>query len=279
MFQMQVADTKGSGVLSAVRGGSREHLSALQEPDKGRHAVLSSLWKETVMKKANLLFDFLYVVGIALAFLAFFIFVPEAGRTRVAWLNFGIGLLIYTGYWGQWMVLFRPLQKFADDVPFFSSYWIWWTVYVGLAVVGMIAFQFMHLEFRKQVLLQGIFFFFLLCALALGIWAASWLKQSSERDKRTMGGVRNIQYHIASLRIAASELPEAYHASKVELGKIMDDMNCIAGSSGEQSCALESQILTLMGKASQGMLNGISREELDQIIKDLRMAVSMRKAI
>lgn len=231
------------------------------------------------MKKANLLFDVLYFVGIGLAFALFYTFVPEVDRTSVAWLNFGIGLLIYTGYLGRLVALFRPIVKFADSVPFFATYWAWWGVYVTLAVSGMVIFHLVDMTFRKQALLQGVVFFLFLNVVAFGIWGAAWMARSSAKDKRCIGGVRNIQYMASALRISASELPVTYTACKVEIDAILDDINCIPGSGKDESIALEEKISTLITQANHGMLNEISEKDLLKIIKELRMAVAMRKAI
>lgn len=240
---------------------------------------MPSLWKEGPMKKANLLFDILYFVGIGLAFALFYTFIPEVGRTRVAWLNFGIGLLVYTGYLGRLMVLFRPVAAFADGIPFFATYWVWWGTYVILAMSGMVVFHLMDLTFRKQALLQGIAFFLFLNVIAFGIWGAAWMARSSVEDKHTIGGVRDIQHLASSLRIAASELPMSYLTSKVEIEKILDDVNCIAGSGQEEARTLEEKISTLITQASHGILNGIPERELMKTIKELRMVVAMRKAV
>jgi len=231
------------------------------------------------MKRANLLFDILYFVGLGMAFAAFYTFVPEVDRTRVAWLNFSIGLIIYTGYLGRLMALFRPIVSFSDNVPFFSTYWAWWGIYVILAVTGMVAFHFMDLIFRKQALLQGIIFFLFLNVVAFGIWGAAWMSRSSEKDKRTIGGVRNIQYLASSLRVAATELPESFATNRAEIERILDDVNCIAGSNNAEAPELEERIASLITRASHGMLNDISQEELTKITKELRVAVAMRKAI
>lgn len=231
------------------------------------------------MKRANLLFDILYLIGLGLAFAVFYTFVPEVDRTRVAWLNFSIGLIIYTGYLGRLMALFRPIVRFSDNIPFFATYWTWWGAYVMLAVAGMVAFDLMDQPFGKQALLQGVIFFLFLNVIAFGIWGSAWMARSSARDKRAIGGVRNIQYLAASMRVAAAELPMSFAASKLEIEKILDDVNCIAGSDKEEAMALEEKIVLLITRASHGMLNDIAEEDLTKITKELRVAVAMRKAI
>lgn len=231
------------------------------------------------MKKANLLFDLLYFVGIGLAFVAFYTFVPEVNRTRIAWLNFGLGLLIYTGFLVNFMAIFRPLTKFADNIPFFATYWIWWDAYVILTASGMVIFYLMDMSFRKQALLQGIILFLFLNIIALGVWGAAWMSRSSEKDEKTINGVRNIQSLAASLHIAVAELPMSYAVSKSAIEKIIDDINCIAGSSKEDAIGAEQKIAALLTQISHGILNEISEQELSKQIKELRMAVAMRKSI
>ena len=231
------------------------------------------------MKKANLLIDILYCVGLGLAFALFFTFVPEVNRTKVAWLNFSLGLLIYTGYLGRLMVIFRPLCKFADTIPFMTTYWTAWTTYVAFTVSGMLFFHLFGMPFRKQALLQGVMFFVFTNVMAFGIWGAAWMTRSSARDKKVIGGIRNLQHMASTLQISASELPENFMVSKMEVGKIVDDINCIAGSSNENAAQMEERIMALVATVSQKIIDGISNDELLKLCKELRMAVSMRKAI
>ena len=231
------------------------------------------------MRKANLLFDVLYFVGIGLAFLSFYTFVPEASRTRVAWLDFGICLLIYTGYLGRLMALFRPLVKFADAVPFFTTYWAWWGTYVAFSVSGMVVFHFLDMAFRKQALLQGIMFFIFMNVVVFGIWGAAWMARSSRRDSLAIGGVREIQHKASALRIAAGELPMTYALAKRDVEKILDDLNCIAGSGNAQAIALEQKIGALMERVNSEMLDMVPEDELARSLKELRMTIAMRKAI
>jgi hypothetical protein len=237
------------------------------------------LWEENIMKKVNLLFDILYFAGIGLAFALFYNFVPEVNRTRIAWLNLGIGLLIYTGYLGRLMALFRPITKFADSVPFFAVYWVWWGAYVTLAVSGMISFHLMDMTFRKQALLQGVILFLFLNVVAFGAWGAAWMARSSAKDKRCIDGVRNIQYLASTLRVSTSELPMTYITSKNELEAILDDINCIPGSGKDEAICLEEKIAALIAQANHAMLNEISENELMKIIKELRMTIAKRKLI
>lgn len=231
------------------------------------------------MKRANLLFDILYFVGIGLAFAAFYTFVPEVDRTRVAWLNFSVGLIIYTGYLGRLMALFRPIVRFSDNIPFFTTYWVWWGAYVALAVAGMVAFHLMGLTFRKQALLQGIIFFLFLNVAAFGLWGAAWMARSTARDKRTIGGIREVQRLASSLRIAVGELPMSYATNKLEIGKILDDVNYIAGSNENEAAVLEEKIASLITRLSYEALNDITDEKLTRFTSELRVAVAMRKAI
>jgi len=231
------------------------------------------------MKTANLLFDILYFIGLGLAFAAFYTFIPEVDRTQVAWLNFGIGLVIYTGYLGRLVTLFRPIVKFSDNVPFFAAYWVWWGIYVLLAIAGMIGFHYLELTFRKQALLQGIIFFLFINVIVFGMWGAAWMARSSARDQRTIGGVRNIQYLASSLKGVAAGLPITFVANKLEIDKIFEDISCIVGSENAEAIALDEKISSLITRASHGILNDMTEDDLTKITKELRVAVAMRKAI
>lgn len=231
------------------------------------------------MKKANLLFFILYLVGLGLATAAFLLFVPEAYRTNVVWLDFAIVLLIITGYFGRYPILFRPLTGFADNVPFLGSYWGALGTYTVSSLGAMVAMYALEVTFPKQALIQGVILFFLLLTVACGYWANAWMSRSTVRDQEMMGGVRRIQALAAGLRTAVAELPASYGQSKTELARVMDDINCLVGSDAAAARESEGEIIALMRRTTADVAEIVPQEELLRSIKQLRVAVSMRKAI
>lgn len=231
------------------------------------------------MKKTSILFALLYLMGLGLAVTAFLLFVSPERRSDIVWLDFCLGIFLYTLFSVRFLTLFRPLEKFADGVPLFTA---WWTSFGGYAVFcvgGMVLLGLFEVSFSRQFLIQGVILFFFICSLAVGYGASEWMSRSTMKDREVMDGVRGLQSMAAGLGIGVAELPMDYGESRRVYTQIIDDINTLPGSTSPQAKMVEGRVADLISKANDEMSAHAPEDILLKTGQELRMAVAMRKSI
>ena len=231
------------------------------------------------MNKANLMMRALYFCGLLLAVLLFLAFVPAEGRTNVAWLNLAVSLLIYSGYWGKFTILFAPVRKFADAIPTLSSYWVALAMYSVVAVAGMFVFARMELSFSRQLLFHAIFLFAFFLVVASGVWASAWVRKSDEAEGETISRLRDVQSRAASLLTELEIRPDATSAMAVKARGILEDVSFLAGSTSPQALALEREISGLIDEVRALFDDGAPTEKFEPVLNRLLLAIRLRKTL
>lgn len=197
------------------------------------------------MKKANFYFNLLFWVGIILLFGAFMVFVPNEMRSnKVVWLDFAIVLVLYTGVFGRYTVLFRPLTSFADRVPLIAAYWKYFSSYATLSIGGMIIMWHNDVVFEKQLLIQVAFLFLFSLGLALGFWMSEWHVRSSVIEQRTMSKIRQIQLACADVQVQLSRASDQFCGCRNICEELADELNSIPGLDAPAAYEIEEKILS-----------------------------------
>lgn len=232
-----------------------------------------------MMRKANVMINVLFFLGVLLILFGFFLFVPENSRTPVAWLNFGVSVFIYICFFGRYSLLYASLADFADNAPLLSIYWKSYYIYTLVSIGSMFAFHSWEIPFRYQLLWHVVYLFLFMLALAYGFWLVGWHQRATKMDKGTMSKIREIQQATKDMRILISELSAEYFEAKEIFAALADDIECIPGSGSEQANSYESEILISLKNVQNSLLTQQHPDALFETLKKLHVIVKLRKQI
>ncbi len=231
------------------------------------------------MRSNRLMFSVLYLLGLVLCISLFMIFVPPESRTPVKWMNFGIGLFIYSGLWGKVSLLYPALGHFSDNTPTLSVYWISFGWYVASSLVAMLLFWLLGVGIEKQAILQGVLLFGFIVCLAMGVGASNFMVGETKRSQAQIGGVRMLQLKANQIKIFIDCLPSNFSSVRNEYDKIVDAVTYLCGSNNSMAGELESQILALLDKLKLQVDIKAAPDDCLATIGSLLSVIALRKTI
>ena len=231
------------------------------------------------MRSNKVLFTVLYLLGAVLAVALFLLFIPAESRTNVKWMNLFIGLFLYTGIWGKYSIFYSSLERFADNVPTLSMYWMSFGAYAVLSIAAMVLFWLLGVGFEKQALLQGCLLFGFVVCVGLGMGASNFLAGESARTQEQVGGIREIQRKSGQLKILLGGLPPGYSFVRSEYDKVVEAVTYVGGCNNPQARGAESQILSLLDRLQAQSAGKAAADQCLATIRSLEAAVALRKSI
>lgn len=229
------------------------------------------------MSKASKLFNVLFLVGGLLITGLFMLFVSPEHRTPIAWLNFGVFMFIYIGFFGKYALLFPAVKLFADRTPMLAAYWKYFIIYVLVSCGSMLIFHSLELNFNQQLLLQGIFVFVFLLGLVFGMWLSEQHQRATEVDGRSMAGVRSMQRIVEELQQRFAIMPGEYAPGMAILNEVADEINTLVGSPSEDTQSADNQMFGMLTELKSRVVSEAAPGDIVQLLKKIKLEVALRK--
>lgn len=198
------------------------------------------------MRSNRLMFTVLFGLGIAIMLAAFFVFLPAESRTNTRWLDFFVILLVYTGLWGRYSIIFPAIGGLTGRVPVMAVYWICFPIYAIAAIAAMMFFEVHDVAFGKQILVQICLLFAFVVAIAVGKGASNFIQAEQERTESQISGILQIRRKAAMLQAIMASLPPQYTQARAAFDEVVDAATYTGGRSNDAARPIETRIINLL---------------------------------
>lgn len=231
------------------------------------------------MKRANFALNILFGAGLALIIAGFFLCVPADHRSAVAYMNLVITLLLYSGLWGRFALVFPRREVFAERIPVMTVYWAIFFKFAIVEIIAMVAMGLCNVSFKWQLFVHLVIFFVFSVVMGVAYWTSHFIRSSGERDRYTIGGTDSIKSQIPLLVVEVAALGPEYADIKAKFSKVADDCNYLSGSNLAEAKRLEAAISEKLSLFSSMLTSSASPDEMDRVVSEAAKFVSMRKTL
>lgn len=231
------------------------------------------------MKRANLALNALFCVGLALIIGGFFLCVSTENRSPVAYMNLVVTLLLYSGIWGRFSLLYPKRDVFAERVPVMTVYWAIFFKFAIVEIIAMVAMGLCKVPFKWQIFVHLVIFFIFSVMIAVAYWAANFIRSSGERDKETIGGTDSVKSLVPLLSVEVASLGAEYSEVKTKFASIADDCNYLSGSNLAGAKELDEKINQRLTTFSSMISSSAAPAEMERILVETAKFVAMRKTM
>ena len=229
------------------------------------------------MKNLRLLFLALYTAGLLLALGLFLALVPRWARSNVAWLDFAMAAILYTGFWGRYAMLYRKAYRFATNVPALALFWSALSKCTFLSVLVMVLGHYMHLRFEVQLMLQAIVLFLLLLVSTVGMAASRKVQEDDDEIREQTETIKSIRSQAEAAGVAVDGLPPSHTAVRNAFRAIREELQYLSGCSRPEAQAAEADILESLRGFTAICDAGVSPEECLSTLRRLSTDIAVRR--
>jgi hypothetical protein len=186
----------------------------------------------------------LWIVGIALIVVFFFIWVPDSRRSSTAWLNLAVGLLLY--FWVTSLAFHIISRAFVEHeiLPAFLLR-AWAVIPYGVAAGALILLTPL-LDFTLLVTLHSIILFLALTSLVLSLVVAGFARNVKDSENERTSGILNLRSEVERISLAFGRLPAENQALVKFFSSIKEDVRYIAPNASIKAAELESRAMALL---------------------------------
>ena len=231
------------------------------------------------MRSNRLIFSVIYGVGLLLIAAIFLTFTSKESRTSIAWLNFFIVAVVYSGLWGRYSLLYPMTGRFSGRVPLLSMYWLSFFTYAATAFAAMLIFWAIGVGFEKQLLLQICFFFAFAAVLGIGVGASNFIQDESARTEQQIGGIREIRQKTSQIQVLLTSMPPAYGMVRNAFEGIVEAATYTGGRNNPSAREIETRILESLDKLQMQCAVSAQPEECLATIASAKASLEALKTL
>jgi len=240
-------------------------------------------------KTQSLLFrTLLFIAGIGLIVLAFFLFKGDRGLDRTDlffWISIGV---MYFVFFIPFFFSAINIENFSGKIPALSMVWFGIILYIALSIVLLVLLKKQLLPLRTVIIFQAGLFFIILLNIYLAYFAVSHVGDVAAEEAGMKQYITQIKSKAQSLQLYVNNLSSEYEKPQKILTQTLDDIKYIsplgggAGGASGRGGDLEQTILNLLEKLTEilrGIQDGAHSVSLEGEAFNLQAAVRERKLL
>jgi hypothetical protein len=198
--------------------------------------------------------------GVALISLAFALLVPEDKRDAVAWLGYGVFLIVFlVNFSNIW--IYRPGQDgFDQQIPRLGILWIADLSFTVLALGGLWACIAMGLSFRIQLIYQLTLLFGLFVLVGAAGLASQHAGQVGSGEERTFGSLDAMREAVRDCEVRFVDAGAGFAAERVQFDAVSEGIRYLSPCDEPAALALDAELTALLRTFSSQLAAGAQPE-------------------
>lgn len=184
----------------------------------------------------------LYLAGVAILLVAFFLLVPEGLRDATGYLDLAVVLGVFTLNFPIHSLGWAFRSGGAFRIPSLSIRWFGTGLYSLFALAGVVVGVLAGLSFRIQLVYQLVCLFGILAAMVMANLATTHTAGVDAEEGDNGAGLRELREAAASVEGALILLGEAWQPQRAALQRLREDLRFLSPSPRRPEQELEGRM-------------------------------------